>query len=141
MKTYFVRYRTQSAAALKIARFLEAHPGVTKVRYPGLDSHAYSALARAQMSDFGTVITFDLRAGFEAGRMFAESLQLFARTPSFGSTESLVVPPQMMQPRDFSPAELVASDIGPGTVRLSIGLEDPLDLQADLSRSLELASA
>lgn len=140
MKTYFVRYRTQSAAALQIARFLEAHPGVTKVRYPGLDSHVYSALAREQMSDFGTVITFDLRAGFEAGRTFAESLRLFARTPSFGSTESLVVPPQMMQPRDFSPSELVASDIGPGTVRLSIGLEDPLDLQADLSRSLELAS-
>jgi cystathionine beta-lyase/cystathionine gamma-synthase len=92
------------------------------------------------MSDFGTVITFDLCAGFEAGRTFAESLRLFARTPSFGSTESLVVPPQMMQPRDFSPGELVASDIGPGTVRLSIGLEDPLDLQADLSRSLELAS-
>ena len=140
MKTYFVRYRTQSAAALQIANFLEAHPAVSKVRYPGLESHAHAALARAQMSDFGTVITFDLRAGFEAGRTFAESLHLFARTPSFGSTESLVVPPQMMQPRDFSPAELIVSDIGPGTVRLSIGLEDPLDLQTDLSRSLELAA-
>ena len=139
MKTYFVRYRTQSAAALQIAHFLEAHPAVSKVRYPGLESHAHAALARTQMSDFGTVITFDLRAGFEAGRIFAESLRLFARTPSFGSTESLVVPPQMMQPRDFSPAELIVSDIGPGTVRLSIGLEDPLDLQADLNRSLELA--
>lgn len=139
MKTYFVRYRTQSAHALEIAKFLESHPGCAKVRYPGLDAHPGAALARRQMREFGTVICFDLRAGYEAGRTFAESLQFFARTPSFGSTESLAVAPQMMQPKDFTPEELRTSDIGPGTVRLSIGLEDVDDLKADLAQALERA--
>ena len=139
MKTYFVRYRAQSAATLEIARFLEQHPGCTKVRYPGLESSPKHALARQQMRDFGTVICFDLKAGFEGGRRFAETLQLFARTPSFGSTESLVMPPQMMQPKDFSPEQLIAADIGAGTVRLSIGLENVEDLKADLAHALEAA--
>lgn len=139
MKTYFVRYRAQSAATLEIARFLEQHPGCTKVRYPGLESSPKHALARQQMRDFGTVICFDLKAGFEGGRRFAETLQLFARTPSFGSTESLVMPPQMMQPKDFSPEQLIAADIGAGAVRLSIGLENVEDLKADLAHALEAA--
>ncbi len=140
MKTYFVRYRAQSAATLEIARFLEQHPGCTKVRYPGLGSSPKHVLARQQMHDFGAVICFDLRAGFEGGRRFAETLQLFARTPSFGSTESLVMPPQMLQPKDFSLEQLHAADIGEGTVRLSIGLENVEDLKADLARALEAAA-
>ena len=141
MKTYFSRYREQSASALEIARFLESHPGCAKVRYPGLDSHPAAALARRQMREFGTVICFDIVQGFEAGRRFAEALKFFARTPSFGSTESLVVAPQMMQPKDFTPEQLVAADIGPGTVRMSIGLEDVEDLKADLAQALTKAAA
>ncbi|MFM8844665.1 MAG: trans-sulfuration enzyme family protein [Gammaproteobacteria bacterium] len=141
MKTYFVRYRAQSAAALEIARFLEQHPGCVRVRYPGLESSPKHALARQQMRDFGTVICFDLKAGYEGGRRFAEALQLFARTPSFGSTESLVMPPQMMQPKDFSAEQLRAAEIGEGTVRLSIGLENVEDLKADLARALQIAAA
>jgi cystathionine beta-lyase/cystathionine gamma-synthase len=91
------------------------------------------------MREFGSVICFDLVAGDEAGRRFAEALTLFARTPSFGSTESLVVAPQMMQPKDLSAEQLVAADIGPGTIRLSIGLEDVADLEADLDNALEIA--
>lgn len=141
MKTYFVRYRAQSAAALEIARFLQQHPGCVRVRYPGLESSPKHALARQQMRDFGAVICFDLVAGYEGGRRFAEALQLFARTPSFGSTESLVMPPQMMQPKDFSAEQLRAAEIGEGTVRLSIGLENVEDLKADLARALEIAAA
>ncbi|MBU6376889.1 MAG: PLP-dependent aspartate aminotransferase family protein [Gammaproteobacteria bacterium] len=140
MKTYFVRYREQSARALRIAQFLERHPACAKVRYPGLDSHPRAELARRQMREFGSVICFDLKAGYEPGRRFAESLRLFARTPSFGSTESLVVAPQMMQPKDLSPEQLLAADIGPGTIRLSIGLEDVEDLEADLAAALSLAA-
>lgn len=136
MKTYFSRYRAQSASALQVARFLEAQPGCAKVRYPGLESHDKAALARRQMRDFGTVICFDLVAGFEAGRRFAEALRFFARTPSFGSTESLAVAPQLMQPKDFTVEQLQAADIGPGTIRLSIGLESVEDLQADLAQAL-----
>lgn len=140
MKTYFSRYRGQSASALTIARFLEAHPACCKVRYPGLDSHPKAALARAQMHEFGTVICFDLVAGFEAGRRFTEALRFFARTPSFGSTESLAVAPQLMQPKDFTAEQLLAADIGPGTIRLSIGLESVEDLQADLAQAIERAT-
>ncbi|MBM4215202.1 MAG: aminotransferase class I/II-fold pyridoxal phosphate-dependent enzyme [Gammaproteobacteria bacterium] len=137
LKTYFVRYRQQSASAQTVAEFLEHHPACTRVRYPGLASQPKAELARRQMREFGSVICFDLVAGYEAGRKFTESLQLFARTPSFGSTESLAMPPQMMQPKDFSPEDLALSSIGPGTVRLSIGLEDIEDLKADLTQALE----
>jgi len=139
MKTYFSRYREQSASALAIASFLEAHPACRAVRYPGLASHSKAALARAQMREFGTVICFDLVAGFEAGRRFAEALRFFARTPSFGSTESLVVAPQLMQPKDFTAEQMQAADIRPGTIRLSIGLESVEDLQADLLQAIERA--
>jgi cystathionine beta-lyase/cystathionine gamma-synthase len=140
MRTYFLRYRAQSAAALELAQMLEQHPAVARVHYPGLASHPAAALARAQMRDFGAVVTFDLRAGSEAARRFVDALQLFTTTASLGSTESLVLPPQMMQPRDFTPEQLVACGIGPGTVRLSIGLEDLDDLRDDLRQALAVAT-
>ena len=136
MRTYFVRYRAQSANALAVATLLERHPAVERVRYPGLPSHPQAALARAQMQDMGAVVSFDLRGGPEAGRRFAEALELFSLTASLGSTESLVLPPQMMQPRDFTDEQRAACGIGPGTVRLSIGLEDVDDLRADLDQAL-----
>ncbi|MCP5340479.1 MAG: aminotransferase class I/II-fold pyridoxal phosphate-dependent enzyme [Sinobacteraceae bacterium] len=141
MKTYFLRYRAQCAAALELASFLAAQPGVERVRYPGLPTHPQAALARAQMREFGSVVTFDIAAGAEAARRFTEALQLFAIAASLGSTESLVLPPQMMQPRDATPEQLAWSDIRPGTVRLSIGLEDLGDLRADLAQALAVAAA
>ncbi len=141
MKTYFLRYRAQCAAALAVAEMLAAHPAVDRVRYPGLATHPQAALAQAQMREFGSVVTFDLRDGAEAGRRFAEALQLFAITASLGSTESLVMPPQMLRPKDFTPEQADWSDIRAGTVRLSIGLEALADLRADLEQALEAASA
>jgi len=90
------------------------------------------------MDSFGIMVTFDLVAGFEVGTRFVEALELFELTSSLGSTESLVVPPAMQQPRGFSPVELAWSDIGPGTVRLSVGVEDPDDLVDDLRHALAL---
>jgi cystathionine gamma-lyase len=136
LKSYFLRYREQSARALALAQFLEGHPACERVRYPGLASHRGVELARRQMRDFGCVITFDVKAGAEAGRRFAESLQLFAKTPSFGSTESLVMAPQMLQPHDLSAEERATATIGEATVRLSIGLEALEDLQQDLAQAL-----
>ncbi len=141
MRTYFLRYRAQSAAALELAQMLEQHPAVARVHYPGLASHPAAALARAQMREFGAVVTFDLRAGSDAARRFADALQLFTTTASLGSTESLVLPPQMMQPRDFTPEQMAACGVGPGTVRLSIGLEDLDDLRDDLRQALAVATA
>ena len=136
LKTYLLRYRAQSAAALTVARFLASHPACARVMHPGLETHPQAALARAQMQDPGCVITFSLRAGAEAGRRFTDALQLFACTPSYGSTESLVLPPQLLQPRDLPPAQRALCGLDEGSVRLSIGLEDPDDLCADLAQAL-----
>jgi cystathionine beta-lyase/cystathionine gamma-synthase len=139
LKTYFLRYREQSRRALEIARMLAAHGAVERVHYPGLPTHPQAALARAQMRDFGAVVSFDLKGGAEAGRRFADALTLFALTSSIGSTESLVLAPQMIGTAGLSPAEAARSGIGAGTVRLSIGLEDTADLIADLEQALARA--
>src|SRR5262249_13196302 len=100
-------------------------------------THPQHALARAQMKEFGSIVTFDLRGGLEAGGRFAEALELFALTASVGSTESLIVAPQMMKGRDLTPEQLRQSAVGEGTVRLSIGVEDLDDLLADIQQALD----
>ena len=136
LKTYAVRYREQSASAHRIAEFLVGHPAVAAVHYPGLPTHSGHELARAQMSEFGAVVSFDLRGGAEAGRRVAETLQLFAMAASLGATDSLVLPPQLLGGRDLDAEQLRLAGVGEGTVRLSIGLESLDDLLADLSQAL-----
>ena len=136
IKTYFVRYTAQSASAQHVAELLASHPAVARVHYPGLPSHPQHALARAQMKDFGTIVSFDLKGGLEAGGRFADALQLFAMAASLGSTESLVVTAQMMGGRDLTADQQLISGITEGTVRLSIGLEDIDDLLADVTQAL-----
>jgi cystathionine beta-lyase/cystathionine gamma-synthase len=139
LKTYFVRYQAQCASALRVAELLAAHPAVARVHYPGLPSHPQHELARSQMRDFGTIVTVDLKGGAEAGGRFAGALQLFALAASLGSTESLVVAPQMMRGRDLTPDQLRISAVTEGTVRLSIGLEDVDDLMEDVTQALSAA--
>jgi cystathionine beta-lyase/cystathionine gamma-synthase len=141
LKTYFVRYRAQSASALRIALFLAEHAAVARVHYPGLPTHPQHALALQQMQDFGTIVSFDLRGGAGAVRRFADSLELFALAASLGSTESLVLTPQMMGGRELSAEQQRISAITDGTIRLSIGLEDIEDLIADIGRALSAAWA
>jgi cystathionine beta-lyase/cystathionine gamma-synthase len=141
LKTYFVRYAAQSASAQRIAEFLAGHPRVARVHYPGLPTHPQHALARAQMRDFGTIVTVDIKAGAEAAGRFSGALQLFALTASLGSTESLVVAPQMMGSRDLTAEQARMGSVTDSTVRLSIGLEDVDDLIADLQQALTAAGA
>jgi len=141
MKTYFLRYEAQAASSMKIAQWLAGHPRVALVRYPGLPDHPRHDLARRQMKEFGTIITLDVKGGMEEAGAFAEALELFAITASLGSVESLVMPPQLTQPRDFSAEQLGVSGITPATVRLSIGAEDTDDLIADLDQALGKAGA
>jgi cystathionine beta-lyase/cystathionine gamma-synthase len=136
IKTYFVRYEAQSASAQRVAELLASHPAVARVHYPGLSTHPQHALACAQMKAFGTIVSFDLKGGLEAGGRFADALQLFAMAASLGSTESLVVTAQMMGGRDLTADQQRASGITEGTVRLSIGLEDIDDLLADVTQAL-----
>jgi cystathionine beta-lyase/cystathionine gamma-synthase len=139
LKTYFVRREAQCRNAQAVAEYLAAQPQVQRVRYPGLESHAGAALARKQMHDFGTIVTVDVEGGIEAGTRFCEGLDLFSISASLGSTESLAVPPAMQQPRGMTAEQQRWSDIGPGTARLSIGLEDIDDLREDLGRALAAA--
>jgi cystathionine beta-lyase/cystathionine gamma-synthase len=141
LKTYFVRYRAQSANAQRIAEFLSSHPAVERTHYPGLLGAASNALARAQMSEFGAVVSFDLRSGAEGGRVFAEKLRLFSMAASLGATDSLVIPPQLLGSRDANEELQAVAGVSAGTVRLSIGLEDIDDLLEDLEQALEAAQA
>ena len=93
------------------------------------------------MQGFGTIVAFDIKGGLECGTRFAEALELFALAASLGSTESLVIAPAMQQPADLTGEARGWSGIGPGTVRLSIGIEDVDDLCADLDRALDLGTA
>jgi cystathionine beta-lyase/cystathionine gamma-synthase len=139
LKTYFVRYRTQCASAARVAQLLAAHPAVARVHYPGLPSHPQHALAARQMQEFGSIVSFDLKGGAAAARRFADTLELFALAASLGSTESLLVTPQMMIGRELDADQQRISAITEGTIRLSVGLEDPEDLLADLTRALTAA--
>jgi len=141
LKTYFVRYQAQSVSAGRIALQLAAHPSVARVHYPGLPNHPQHALAVQQMREFGTIVSFDLKGGSSAARRFADSLKLFALTPSLGSTESLVVTSQIMGGRELNAEQQRLSGITDGTIRLSIGLEDPDDLCEDIARALDAAGS
>ena len=137
MKTYFVRYRAQCENALQVAQLLSEHPAVARVHYPGLPTHPQHALAARQMQDFGTIVSFDLHGGIAAARRFADAVRLFALSASLGSTESLLVTPQMMGGRELNADLQRLSGITEGTIRLSIGLEDGADLLADLTQALD----
>jgi methionine-gamma-lyase len=106
-----------------------------------LKSHPQHELARRQMKDFGSIVSIELDGGYEEGSRFAESLKLFSIAASVGSTESLVMPPQLLHGGTYTPSQRVASLVGKGTVRLSIGLEDEGDLREDLAQALERAFA
>jgi cystathionine beta-lyase/cystathionine gamma-synthase len=140
LKTYFVRYQAQCVTAMKIAEQLAAHPAVARVHYPGLPTHPRHELAKAQMKQFGSIVSFDLAGGAEAGGRFAGALKLFALTASLGSTESLVVAPSMMSSRDLTQDQQRMSGVTDGTVRLSIGLEDLDDLMEDVNQALAAIS-
>jgi cystathionine beta-lyase/cystathionine gamma-synthase len=139
MRTYFLRYERQCANALVASAFLNSHVRVKHVFYPGLDTHPQHALARRQMSDFGTVVSLELDGGLEEGARFAESLRLFSISASVGSAESLVMPPQLLAGGEYTPEQRAAAGITRGTVRLSIGLEDAEDLIQDLAQALDKA--
>jgi len=137
MRSYFLRYERQCANALRVSRFLADHARVKRVFYPGLKSHPQHLLAQKQMRDFGSVVTFELDGGYPIVGKFSEALRYFAIAASVGSTESLVMPSQLLGGTEFNSAERTLSLITAGTVRLSIGIEDADDLVDDLRQALE----
>jgi cystathionine beta-lyase/cystathionine gamma-synthase len=141
MRTYFLRYERQCANALIVSEFLQAHPRVKRVHYPGLASHPQHQLARRQMKDFGTVVSMELEGGHAESARFAEALEFFSIAASVGSTESLVLPAQLLHSGEYTAEQRAQSLVGKGTVRLSIGLEDGGDLTSDLAQALAKAFA
>ena len=136
LKTLELRVLRQSQSALALARFLENHPKVERVHYPGLPSHSDHRLAEKQMTGFGGMLAFDLKGGLPAARRFCDRSKLFLLAASLGGVESLIVLPIYTSHHKMNTAELSAAGVKPGTVRMSVGLEDPQDLRADLLQAL-----
>jgi methionine-gamma-lyase len=136
LKTLEVRVRRQCETAMKVAKFLARHPKVARVHYPGLPSHPDHKLAKSQMRGFGGMLAFDLKGGLPAARRFCDRARVFLLAASLGGTESLIVLPIFTSHYHLSRQELAAAGVEPGTVRVSIGLEDAADLIADLKQAL-----
>ncbi|HMD43938.1 MAG TPA: aminotransferase class I/II-fold pyridoxal phosphate-dependent enzyme [Candidatus Acidoferrum sp.] len=136
IKTLGLRIERQCQTALRVANFLEKHPRVERVQYPGLPSHQDHALAKKQMRGFGSMLAFDLKGGLPAARKFCDRVQLFLLAASLGGAESLVLLPIYSSHYRMSEQELRRAGVKPGTVRVSIGLEDAADLIEDLNQAL-----
>ena len=137
IRTLAVRLRQQTATATALAEALLGHPAVEAVYYPGLSSHPQRELVARQMELAGGLVTFDLRGGYEAGRVFMEEVRVVQFATSLGGPESLVTHPASTTHVSLLPQELEALCIGQGTVRFSAGLEHTGDVVADVIGALD----
>jgi len=137
IKTLGVRVARQCENAMAVATFLEKHRKVERVHYPGLPSHPDHELAKRQMRGFSSMLAFDMKGGLPAARRLCDRVRLFLMAASLGGAESLVILPIYSSHYDMSDEELKRAGVGPGTVRVSLGLEDKEDLIEDLKQALE----
>jgi cystathionine beta-lyase/cystathionine gamma-synthase len=135
-KTLSIRIDRQSANAQTVAEFLEGHPKVAQVAYPGLESFPQHALAKSQASGFGAMLWFEVEGGVRAGKKLMDSVKLCTLAENLGSVETLITHPVTMTHADVDAAERKRVGITDGLVRLSVGLEDVEDLIADLGAAL-----
>ncbi|WP_448229677.1 cystathionine gamma-synthase [Pseudoxanthomonas mexicana] len=139
LKTLHLRMKAHCENALALAQWLETHPAVEKVIYPGLASHPQHALAAKQMQGYGGIISIVLKGGFEAAKKFCEKTTLFTLAESLGGVESLVNHPAVMTHASVPVERREELGITGGLVRLSVGVEAFEDLVTDLARGLEMA--
>ena len=137
MKTFEVRMERHCANAMKVAKWLAAHPKVEKVYYPGLEDHEGYEIAKKQMKNFGGIMSFELKGGFEAGKTLLNNVELCALAVSLGDTETLIQHPASMTHSPYTREERYAAGITDGLVRLSVGLENVEDIIADLEQGLD----
>ncbi|KZC02329.1 Cystathionine gamma-synthase [Methylobacterium radiotolerans] len=137
LRTLFVRVEQQQRNAAALAAFLDAHPAVARVHYPGLPTHPGHALAKAQQAGFGAMLSFELAGGRDAVKTFVESLRVFTLAESLGGVESLIAHPPTMTHAAMDPEARAIAGITDGLLRLSVGLEAEADLLADLSRAFQ----
>lgn len=140
LSTLPLRMERVSTNALTVAKFLEAHPQVEWVRYPGLESHPQNDLAKIYMKDgCGGMIAFSVKGGLEAGRKFLDSVELIGHMANVGDSRTLVVHPASTTHSQMTPEQRAEAEIGEGLIRLSTGLEDVADIISDLEQALAAA--
>ena len=140
LATLEVRVKRQNASALRIAQTLREHPAIERVYYPGLSDFAGHEIAKHQMLGFGGMLSIAVRGGADSAVRVVDALRLFSIAPSLGGVESLVSQPCLTSHRDLSTAMRAERGIGDNLVRLSIGLEDPDDIERDLLQALAALS-
>ncbi|MDX2030825.1 MAG: aminotransferase class I/II-fold pyridoxal phosphate-dependent enzyme [Blastocatellia bacterium] len=138
LRTLGLRVERHNQNGLALARFLESHPKVQQVFYPGLPSHPQHELAGSQMSGFTGMLSVELRGGYSAADRLISSLKLATRAASLGGFETLVVHPASMWSLQLSPEQRAATGINDGLVRISVGIEDQVDLLRDFEQALQL---
>jgi cystathionine gamma-synthase len=141
LRTLFPRIQTQQRTAASLAVFLQHHPAVRAVHYPGLETHPGHAIAKAQQEGFGAMLSFDLKGDVGDVRRFVESLKVFTLAESLGGIESLVAHPATMTHASMSPDARRVAGIEDTLLRLSVGLEAEVDLINDLRNGLSVLSA
>jgi O-acetylhomoserine (thiol)-lyase len=142
LETLHVRMERHVSNTMRVAEFLEAHPAVEYVNYPGLKSNQYNALAQKYLPrGAGAIFTFGIKGGREAGRRFIESVQLFSHLANVGDSKSLVIHPASTTHQQLTDPELRAAGIGPEMIRVSVGIEDVEDIVWDLEQALEKSQA
>jgi methionine-gamma-lyase len=137
VKTLGIRLDRAQESAMKLAVFLENHPKVAWVKYPGLASHPQHELAKKQMDGFGSMLSFELKGGIESGRILMNSVQMAILAVSLGGVETLIQHPASMTHSKVSAEGKVKAGITDGLVRYSVGIEDVADLIADLEQALD----
>ncbi|WP_222720778.1 trans-sulfuration enzyme family protein [Actinomadura sp. HBU206391] len=141
LRTLAMRVEHQNRTALALARFLDDHPAVAKVNYPGLAGHPQHDVAKRQMRGHGGLLSFELRGGYDTAERFIAALGVPARSPSLGGVRSLVVQPAAMWEHELTEEQLSEAGVPPALVRFAVGLEAETDLIADLERGLTAASS
>lgn len=136
LKTLTLRVQRQNATALALAERLEKHPRIERVFYPGLASHATHAVARAQMRGFGGVVSFIVKGGLTAASRVVDAVKLARIGPSFGGVEALIEQPAVMSYYEMTTEQRQAIGIADGLIRLSVGIEETVDLVADIEQAL-----
>ncbi len=137
LKTFEIRMQRHCENGKKVAEFLNNHPMVEKVYYPGLESHKNHEVAKKQMRDYGAMISFEVKGGKAAGAKFVNSLKLCTLAVSLGDAETLIEHPASMTHSTYSPEELEKAGIPEGLVRISVGLENAEDIIEDLAQGFE----
>ena len=139
LRTLHARMQAHGENAAAVVRVLAAHPAVARVHYPGLESHPGHALAKSQQQGFGAMVSFELHGGIPQVRAFLGALQLYSLAESLGGVESLVAHPASMTHAAMDEAARARAGISPTLLRLSVGIEDGVDLERDLAQALDAA--